>query len=111
LALKPDEPAILLRLAWILATAPSGNITNSVEAVKLAERAVTLGDQRNEPGTLDILAAAYAAAGRFDLAVHTAESALAAAAGKRLDRLYADIRTRLELYRAHKTYHASLPVQ
>jgi tetratricopeptide (TPR) repeat protein len=105
LALRPDEPATLARLAWILATAPSAAVRNPGEAVELAERAIAR-QGGHEPSVLDTLAVAYAAVGRFDLAVANAERALAGLAG---DQLASEVRDRLALYRARKAYRAPLP--
>jgi hypothetical protein len=64
---------------------------------------------KDEPGTLDTLAAAYADAGRFADAVTAARKAeeLALAAG--LKDLAADIHKRLLLYQAGKPYREPGP--
>ena len=72
LELRPDSPAALNDLAWILATAPQDELRNGTEAVRLAERACQLTDSRN-PHLLGTLDAAYAETGRFDDAIRTAE--------------------------------------
>ena len=53
-----------------------GETMQAEEAVELGTRAARLTN-RQEPGALDALAAAYAAAGRFDEAVATAREAVA----------------------------------
>jgi cytochrome c-type biogenesis protein CcmH/NrfG len=53
---------------------------------------------------LDTLAAAYAATGRFDLAVSTVQKALALASPTAQDEITKQIRKRLELYKQGKPY-------
>jgi len=70
-------------VAWILATDADAAVRDPAEAVRLAERAAELASHAGASGAvlasvLDTLAAAYAAAGQFDRAVQTAESAIAA---------------------------------
>jgi len=69
-------------LAWIRATTVDPMLYDPDSAVSLAEAAAT-ATNRNEPGVLDTLAAAYAAAGRFRAAANVAQRAqqLAAASG------------------------------
>ena len=100
--LRPDRAQLLNDTAWILATRlePGGN---GGEAVRLAERAAAL-TQHREAAVLDTLAAAYAAAGRFEQAVSTADRAAALATSARNDALAADIQIRLELYRRGEAY-------
>ena len=99
LEIEPDRVGALLDLAWIIATAPNVELRVPAEGVRLAERAVRLTDGKNATA-LDTLAAAYGAAGQSDRAISTAESALKVAveAGER--QLAAEIRARLEKYRA-----------
>jgi tetratricopeptide (TPR) repeat protein len=105
LALKPDEPSTMARLAWILATVGDTALANPSEALTLAKRAAQAA--HDDPIILDTLAAAYAAAGLFDLAVAHAERALAGLATNRTAAaLAAEIRNRLTLYREHKIYRA-----
>lgn len=104
LSLKPDFPEALNNLAWLRATHPDPKCRDGVAAVKLAERACRLTEQK-EPLFIGTLAAAYAEAGRFDDAIKTAEKAkdLATAAGLK------DLADRncqlIELYRAGKPFH------
>jgi len=74
LAVREDYPQALAGLAWIEATAKDQSLHDSGEAVRLAERAAGL-TARRDLQTLDTLAAAYAAAGRFDDAARTAREA------------------------------------
>jgi tetratricopeptide (TPR) repeat protein len=103
LRLQPDLVQMLNNLAWILATSADPGLRREQEAVALAERAAEL-TQRKRADILDTLAAAYAAAGRFDDALAAAGQAerIAAAAGD-ADRLSA-VRSRLDLYRQNRPY-------
>jgi tetratricopeptide (TPR) repeat protein len=76
LELNPDWVTALASLASVYAAAPDASVRNPTEAVRLAERAVTL-TLRRDANTLDVLAVAYAAAGDFDRAVAAANEALA----------------------------------
>ena len=107
LRIDSDWPAALRDLALLLATDADAGVRDPGEAVRLALRAVELADARaaderfatnprDDALLLDALATAYAAAGRFDEAVSTAEdaralvadedAALAARIGARADR-------------------------
>jgi tetratricopeptide (TPR) repeat protein len=59
--------------AWVLATCADQRFRNGGQAVRLAQKAVEL---KPDVGSLDTLAAAYAAAGNFDAAVTTQEKAI-----------------------------------
>jgi tetratricopeptide (TPR) repeat protein len=95
---RPDWPDALGRLAWLLAVGDGADVRRPAEAVALAERAVTLTG--NAPVYLDVLATAYAAAGRFDAAVSTAEKALGLAHAAGDAELAAAISAHLGAYRA-----------
>ena len=76
LELNPNWVTALSSLASLLAAAPEPSVRNHVEAVRLAERAVTL-TVRRDANTLDVLAIACAASGDFDRALSIAQEALA----------------------------------
>ena len=101
--LRPDEPNVNRRLAWLLATQEIAEGGDGEEAIRLAERACALIN-RKDVAYLDTLAAAYAAAGRFDEAVITAKEVwqLARAAGQ--GALAEEFHMRLQLYRDRKPY-------
>jgi tetratricopeptide (TPR) repeat protein len=83
---------------WVWATHPDVKMRDANEAIVLAERAAELTAYRKIT-VLNTLAAAYAAAGQYQRAVTTAQSALdlASVAG---DYGWADyLRKRLELYK------------
>ena len=103
LEVRPDWPASLSGLAWVLATDPDAGVRDPLEAVGLAERAAELtGRQEIKP--LDVLAAAYAAAGRFDRAVDTARAALDRALALEQADTADQIRQRLQLYLQNRPY-------
>lgn len=102
LRLNPFLVAAMKESAWLLATHPDVSVRDRREAVRLAEGAARL-TARRDPGTLDVLAAAYATDGQFDEAVRTAERALALAVTAEED-LAGEIRQRLELYREARPY-------
>lgn len=96
-------------LAWISAAHPDPEVRDANEAIQLAKRAQSLTfTQRDEMRVLDTLAAAYAATGRFDLAVSTVQKALALASPTHQAGVTKQIRDRLELYKQGKPYTLDL---
>jgi tetratricopeptide (TPR) repeat protein len=95
LALRPDSLVVTLDLAALLAT--NSEVMNAAEAVGLAERASKSAKSEN-PAALDVLAIAYAADGRLELAARTAQIALTRALVEKNDALAAEIRGRLAIY-------------
>jgi Flp pilus assembly protein TadD len=98
LTLRRDWPPAMGMLAWLQATQADVSSVDPEELVRLAARAAELSGRR-DPSILDALAASYAAAGRFTDATSTAEEAEALAA-RSAPQLAADIRARLDRYRA-----------
>ena len=109
-AVQLDSQFVEMRqhLAWILATHPDSQIRHPQEAIKLAEEASRLAKHPSSK-ILDTLAAAYAAAGRFELAVATAERALDLASGGPDPDTARHIREHLDLFRAKKPLLQSPP--
>lgn len=93
----PEEVPVLNSLAWILATAKDESLSDPVDAIRLATLACDVS-QNSLPETMDTLAAAYAAGGRFEEAVATANQALALARSKGNESLEKTLVTRLERY-------------
>jgi tetratricopeptide (TPR) repeat protein len=89
----------LNNLAWLLATASPEASPERAEAVELATQAVKASGGLN-PGVVDTLAAACAGAGDFECAVASAERALRLAEAAGREALAAEVRSRLESYRA-----------
>jgi tetratricopeptide (TPR) repeat protein/mono/diheme cytochrome c family protein len=103
LELSADSASVAAKLAWVLATQDAAPTGRPEEAIELAERAVAATGRRDAT-TLDVLAAALAANGRFDEAIDVLETALGVAAIARADELARDIRVRLALYRQRRPY-------
>jgi tetratricopeptide (TPR) repeat protein/MFS family permease len=102
--LNPDRVEILNNLSRLLVTVSEVSIQEANRAIELAERACELTGYKN-PEFLETLAIAYAAAGRFDDAMKTAQQAIdVAKAGGRED-LCDEIQRWLELYKANQPYH------
>jgi len=99
LRIKPDYPEAQNNLAWLMATRTPADGGDPARAVTLAERACQLTNNR-VVAYLDTLAAAYAATGRFNDAVATAQKAIELAKSARQPQVLKDIELHLELYRA-----------
>jgi tetratricopeptide (TPR) repeat protein len=98
LRIQPGDASTQNNLAWVLAIFPPAEGGDPPRAVQLAEQACEASGNRS-PSRLDTLAAAYAAADRFNDAITTAERAasLARAAGKQ--EVATEIENHLKLYR------------
>jgi Flp pilus assembly protein TadD len=101
--LDPNNTNILNNLAWLLATSENISLRNADKAIELARRACELTGYK-EAYQLDTLAAAYAASGRFDEAVTTAQQAVNAAKGSGKEEMVSEIQNRLELYQRGQAY-------
>ncbi len=100
LTVDPDWAASLVWLSWVRATAPIRVLRDGFQAVALAERAVAVLGEKSAL-LLDVLAAAYAADGQFDLAVSTAQEAAALARTQNGGEVFAsNIDARANLYLA-----------
>lgn len=103
LQLMPGFADTYNNLAWILATDSDERVRDPARAVQHAERACEL-TKRRDPETLDTLAAAQAAAGRFDDAIHTAEEAITVALAAGQKDLAKEIESHLEFYKAGQPF-------
>ncbi len=103
LELEPNSPEALTGLAWFLATSPDPKFRDPQEAIRLAERA---NDLATPPpaASLDTLAAAYAAGGRFPEALETVEKAKRTAELAGDMALVAELQTRARFYAAGKPF-------
>jgi spermidine synthase len=101
--LDPEHAEALIDIAWIRATAPEDGFRDADEAIRLASRAAGIAGDRNVTA-LDTLAAAYAAAGRFDEAVGAATRALDIASETGREEAGARIAERLALYLKGEPY-------
>jgi tetratricopeptide (TPR) repeat protein len=95
---SPGDVAALLVLAAVRATAREASLRDAAEAERLARRACTL-TRFQVPEALDVLAAAYAAGGRFEAAVPLQEHVVWYARAAERERLVAGAEARLMLYR------------
>jgi tetratricopeptide (TPR) repeat protein len=103
LDLRSEWTAARLQLAWLRAASRDGTVRNPHEAITLAERAVTdLGNQN--ASALDVLAAAFAAAGEFPRAIVTARRALELLKTEGDPGLVAAVEERLSLYEQRRPY-------
>jgi len=103
LAIKGEDPAALAGTAWILATAADPSLRNADNAVRFAERAADATAHR-DLSVLDALAAAYAAAGRFDDAIRIVDESINFATAAHFDAVLPQLRSRLDLYKQRKPY-------
>jgi tetratricopeptide (TPR) repeat protein len=97
LASDRDNVQALAGLAWIRATAADPALREAADAIQLAERA-DLARRHRDVTAIDALAAAYAAAGRFDDAVRVARLGLDLATVSGQPAVAAQFRQRVELY-------------
>jgi tetratricopeptide (TPR) repeat protein len=93
----PDFAGLANGLAWILATSPTDSQRNGEEALRLAEKACQL-TQNKEHTYVDTLAAAYAELGRFDEAIKTQQEAIQLAQQAEQPENVAEYEKRLKLY-------------
>ena len=102
---QPGSTTPMIGLAWLLATHPDAQMRDASEAIRLGERLVELSAYQNWM-SLDTLAAAYAAAGRYDDASKVAKKALARVQSISPPDASA-VRERLMLYQQGKPYRES----
>jgi tetratricopeptide (TPR) repeat protein len=108
LAIDSGNAQALSGLAWIRATSWDPALRDGSDAVTLAERAAAATERRNV-SVLDALAAAYAAAGRYDEAVETARLGIALASSAGQAGVAAQFGERLRLYQDRKPYRMPHP--
>lgn len=99
----PEANTLAAALAWVLATHPDASVRDPQRAVELAA-ALCRRSRNKDASHLDVLAAAYAAAGRFDDAVKTAAEAVELARGSSNTSNAADLEARLKLYQSGRSY-------
>ncbi len=107
LRLNPGMRGAANNLAWLLATSSHESLRDPEEAIRIAE--AMLGSRNTEsPALLDTLATSYAAAGRFEDAIRTANEAIGRWPTAN-DDARKEVEARLALYRAHRAYVAPPP--
>ena len=97
--LKSDYAEALNSLAWLLGSLAPSDGGDPARAVNLAERACKLTGN-HVAMYLDTLGAAYAAAGRFEEAIASAQKAIDLARSAGQPQTVEEIQTRLQLYRS-----------
>jgi tetratricopeptide (TPR) repeat protein len=102
---KPDAVQVLANLSWALATDRNDKVRNGKEAVVFAEQLCVIAG-RNSPAYVDLLAAAYAEAGRFADAISTEEDAISLASSSGQKELAATYRLRLNGYRKGQPFRS-----
>ncbi len=106
--LDPNWIPPLNDMSFILAAHPDDTIRDPALAVKLARRAAELSGRQNF-SILDTLAVAYAAAGNYEKAVSTSESAINLAIQSDANKMVEQLRLRLELYKTGQPYREAFP--
>ena len=99
----PNLLSAVVKLAWLRSTAPDSVMRDTDHAVALAERAADLTNRRNFI-VMDTLGAAYAAAGRFDDAIATANTAIALAQAEGEEAALEPIRARVTMYLTYRPF-------
>ncbi len=94
---EPDNPELLNRIAWLLATGNNPDPTAIDRALILVERANALANGQHA-GILDTMGAAYARSGRFDVALNAARRGLDLARVNKQTDLAAALEKRIKLY-------------
>ncbi len=102
-ALAAEDLRFAYQLGWLLAAAAEQALRNGEEAVRLAEKVCEASGYR-KPGTLDLLAAAYAETGEFEKAVQTAARSYRLAMASGQTQLASQIQTRMKLYETEQPY-------
>jgi tetratricopeptide (TPR) repeat protein len=103
LSTRPGHPETARRIAWIRATSSDASVRNAEEAVRLAEYARRAGGG-SASAYLDTLAAAYASAGRWELAQSLASEAVTAATAEGRPGAVKAITARAALYQQKQPY-------
>ena len=103
LQVNPNMAEALYNLSWIAATSKDDKFRNGIEAVELAEKLCKLQNY-SQPLSLDALAAAYAEAGKLDMAVKIAQQGLNMALRQGPEELAEGLTKRLQLYQAGLPY-------
>jgi tetratricopeptide (TPR) repeat protein len=91
--------------AWTFATSPDPHMLDPKAAVDIAQHIVTLTNQA-DPLSLDTLATAQAASGKYQDAVQTAQAAIKLANSQGNKALAEAISRRLQSYQQEKTYRS-----
>lgn len=107
LELDPKHVTARNNLAWLLATCPENSLRDGKKVVELAQQAVQLSGGR-APEILDTLAAAYAEAGPFPIAIETARQVLDLSTAQNNKPLAEVIQNQLQLFEVNSPHHEKL---
>ncbi len=99
--LNPDFMRALMNLGWILASHQDASLRNGPEALALAQRAVSL-TQEKDFESLDLLAASYAECKKFPEAAASVSKAISLANANGQPTRATQLEARLELYRSER---------
>jgi 4-amino-4-deoxy-L-arabinose transferase-like glycosyltransferase len=102
----PENPFMLLDMAWLLSTTPRDDLRNGDEALELVDQAGRLLRQ-DHPRVMDTKAAALAELGDFDAAADAARQALAKAEELNWTEMFEPIRKRIAVYEAGQPWRGS----
>jgi Flp pilus assembly protein TadD/4-amino-4-deoxy-L-arabinose transferase-like glycosyltransferase len=102
-ASAPGDLQAAVAVGWLLATVPDEKLANPVEAVRIGEE-LARSTERKDGGVLDLLAAAYARAGRFDEANSVAGDAAKLVESSGDPGYAAEIRARAAQYARREPY-------
>ena len=109
LKLQPHDAGLLNNLAWVLATAPEGNLRDGHRAVALATDACRQTEYKADY-VLSTLAAAYAETGDFESARKWAAQAVEVKPSERVTASRKDeLKKELQSYQANKPWREALP--
>jgi tetratricopeptide (TPR) repeat protein len=98
-----DNSMAMNELAWFLAVDPKITAHNPYRAIQLAKEACKI-THYSDPGNLDTMAVAYAAAGNFSKAIEITEKALELCQSSDQETLKKELESQLALYKAGKPY-------
>jgi tetratricopeptide (TPR) repeat protein len=99
-----EDPIVMNNVAWQMATHRDARVRDGAEAVRWAQKAVSLTGG-NDPIYLDTLAAAYAETGNFPRALATVKEALRLAKDQKTGGLMPG------LLKARQRYQAGMPLR
>jgi len=100
--MNPRSATLLLRLAWLRATAQDPSARNGKQALAIAEK-LRESTQGKHPIVWDTLSVAQAELGDFDAAVAAADRAIEIL-GDKHQQLVDQIRARIEGYQQRRAY-------
>ncbi len=103
LELEAGKVSVLNNLAWLKAAYEKERFHEPKRAVELAQQACEL-TKFEKPSLLDTLSVAYAASGKFNEAIETAEKAIDLALSSKQNDIAKEIQNHLELYKSGQAY-------